>query len=59
MPVCEQLHIALQDNRDRLLDASVALGQGGFGPGSDLAHGGPEGVSGGVLEVRGRRLRVI
>ena len=32
MAVSEQLDIAVQDDRDRFLDAAVALGQGGFGP---------------------------
>ncbi len=56
MPVGEQLDIALQDDRHGFLDAAVALGQGGFGPGGDLVDRGPEGLPGGVFEARGRRL---
>ena len=53
MAVREELDIAGEDDRDGFLDAAVALGQGGFGPGGDLVDGGPERLPGGVLEARG------
>ena len=57
MPVCEQLDIALQDDRHGFVDAAVALGQGGFGlSAATWSTAARKACRGGVLEVWGRCL---